>query len=671
MRNWKIINSESGQLWRVVLLLVASVVLPTVCLLWFVNVAVKNERLAVRQKLVDFYTDEAKKTFVDYADNFWGKERERFTNSEKSKSADFFEEFALTDDSVYRGLIIYDSNGLLVYPFISIQTPPLDSSELENIWAIEYIEKDYVKAVDSYSRLVDGNDAALKAAAVAGRARSLKKAGRLADAALDCERLGWSDDLTGINDGLSADARLLQIQLYQATADPNFFNSIEKIFENSFSDLQIETAKKIFLLTECIKAAQKAGVADRLQRQIEKIQRQITAEKFSLAAAETISLVYPAADWKESVFKKLNIESAAYSVNFSSKTFKAAAIVDANDMKEFWAKAAGKFEDETVFCRILDDAGAVIISSLENEKAEISGEQPFLSQNSGEFFPGWKIELYFLGGVFTKTAEQQRIVYFWILTLVIASMVAVSALLTRSILQQAKLNKLKNNFIATITHELKTPLSSMRVLVDTLMDGRVKDTKQAEEYLGLVSKENERLSRLIDNFLTFSRMERNKHVFDFTQVNPADIVRAAEDAVQTKFYKNNCKFNVTIEGSLPSISADKDAIVTVLVNLLDNACKYSGSDKQIDLKVFKDNGCVCFSVIDNGIGMGRRVIKKIFNKFYQVDNSLARKAEGCGLGLSIVKFIVDAHKGTIDVKSESGKGSTFTVKLKSEGVKNE
>jgi signal transduction histidine kinase len=173
---------------------------------------------------------------------------------------------------------------------------------------------------------------------------------------------------------------------------------------------------------------------------------------------------------------------------------------------------------------------------------------------------------------------------------------------------------------------------------------------------------------MIDSFLTFSRMERGKQVFDFASVNPADIAAAAVEAVQTKFNAKNCGFSVTISEGLPSIYADKDAMVTAVVNLLDNACKYSGDEKRIELNVYEDsgqnkNGCVCFAVKDNGIGMTRRQSRRIFEKFYQVDSSLARRAEGCGLGLSIVKYIVDAHKGTIEVESKVGSGSCFVIKL--------
>jgi signal transduction histidine kinase len=104
-------------------------------------------------------------------------------------------------------------------------------------------------------------------------------------------------------------------------------------------------------------------------------------------------------------------------------------------------------------------------------------------------------------------------------------------------------------------------------------------------------------------------------------------------------------------------------MVIVLVNLLDNAYKYSYDDKRIELKVSSENGPVCFGVSDNGIGMSHRVTKKIFRRFYQADRSLSRQTEGCGLGLSIAKFITDAHKGSISVESKLGQGSTFTVRL--------
>ena len=158
-------------------------------------------------------------------------------------------------------------------------------------------------------------------------------------------------------------------------------------------------------------------------------------------------------------------------------------------------------------------------------------------------------------------------------------------------------------------------------------------------------------------------MERNKHSFEIVKTSPAAIARAAVDAVNAKFSKSQCKLKVVIHENLPDVFADHDAMVTVLVNLLDNAYKYSYDEKKIGLTVLSDGDSVCFRVSDNGIGMSQRAVKKIFKRFYQVDRSLSRRSEGCGLGLSIAKFIVDAHEGSMSVESIPGKGSTFTVKL--------
>jgi signal transduction histidine kinase len=158
-------------------------------------------------------------------------------------------------------------------------------------------------------------------------------------------------------------------------------------------------------------------------------------------------------------------------------------------------------------------------------------------------------------------------------------------------------------------------------------------------------------------------MERNKQSFSMSRTSPAAIARDAAEAVKTKFSMGQCKFEVNIREDLPEVSADRDAMVTVLINLLDNAYKYSYDNKQIEFRVTSEDSLVCFYVSDNGRGMSRRSAKKIFNRFYQADSSLSRHVEGCGLGLSIAKFIVDAHKGTISVESKPDKGSTFTVKL--------
>ncbi len=158
-------------------------------------------------------------------------------------------------------------------------------------------------------------------------------------------------------------------------------------------------------------------------------------------------------------------------------------------------------------------------------------------------------------------------------------------------------------------------------------------------------------------------MERNKEKFNRVHVDASQIAAAAAESVTDRFNAAGCRFDVTVDSNLPQVDADPDALITVLLNLLDNAFKYTSQDKHIALCAFADNGHVCFEVQDNGIGLSRRAAQRVFERFYRVDDELSRSAEGSGLGLSIVRFIVNAHDGTVTVLSELGAGSTFTVRL--------
>jgi signal transduction histidine kinase len=362
--------------------------------------------------------------------------------------------------------------------------------------------------------------------------------------------------------------------------------------------------------------------------------------------------------WAEDSVRRLELQKDTFGIyhNSGGKTY--LLLKNAKEFRSDFDSSGADLEELGISYRISDSFGTYACGFQNPEKAA------FLIAPLGKYFPSWNVEIHFKDiDIFETTANEQRVVYLWTGLLAIAVMFAAGLLATRVVGKQIRINKLKNDFIATVSHELKTPLASMRVLVDTLLEGSYRNQQQVTEYLQLVSKENERLTGLIDNFLTFSRMERNKQAFAISRTSPAAIARDAAEAVKTKFSTSECQFEVNIRENLPDVSADRDAMITVLVNLLDNAYKYSYDNKQIELRVSSEDSWVCFYVSDKGRGMSRRSIRKVFHRFYQADNSLSRHVEGCGLGLSIAKFIVDAHKGTISVESKPDKGSTFTVKL--------
>ena len=290
--------------------------------------------------------------------------------------------------------------------------------------------------------------------------------------------------------------------------------------------------------------------------------------------------------------------------------------------------------------------------------------QSFVSVTVGKFLPDWRLVLNLRDDRLLTSALEQRVALYTVLG---AVMIAVSILLGLGIagLIQRRLNltRLKDNLVATVSHELKTPVASVRVLVDTLLDRSDLDEKQTREYLELISRENMRLSNLVDNFLAFSRMERGKHRFVFEPTDARIIAQDSARAFCDRFELQPDEFILEISDNLPEIMADADSLKIAVINLLENAFKYSEHPHRIQLTVASDDDSLVFTVQDNGIGIHSREKRRIFDRFYRTDQKLARSEGGVGLGLSIVQFIVSEHRGQVSVESEADVGSTFSIVL--------
>lgn len=625
---------KDNQLRWVILLLAIAVILPTVCLLWFMTQAVKNERLAIRQKLIDSYT---------------ARGEEIFLNSQ----------FPINDQNQFSAFVIYDQNDKIIYPVPPSRGHIYSSPKVQNVWKLEFSDANYAGALAEYSKIaiISSIPAEVYEASM-GKIRCLIIQGKFNDAIKICLDFAYPGKhiIKEFIPEQIARAKLMLANLYAQSKK----NELLMELQNQFSDILINplpTETQVFVLEELITIAEKEGFAEKLNTEIEKSEKIIKSALLSISTADYLEKYWSIKNWPMDNFKKISLAQSLYGIYFKQDNKKILELLSENKMSRFWQKNVDDFTDELVFCRVSDDKGQLISGQ------EVSEGELFSTLKLKDNFSGWKAELYLRSGVFKEAADKKRYIYFWVASIVIILMLSSTLLASKAVLKQAKLNKLKNDFIATITHELKTPLSSMRVLVDTLLEGKCENKQQETEYLQLIAKENMRLSRLIDNFLTFSRMERNKQVFEIAPASPVEIANNAAEAVQAKFEKAGVFFSLSASNHLPMINADKDAMTTVLVNLLDNAYKYSNEKKQIELNVFTEKTEVCFAVKDNGIGMTRRQVKKVFDRFYQADTSLSRQAEGSGLGLSIVKFIVDAHKGKIDVESKIGKGSVFTVRL--------
>lgn len=230
--------------------------------------------------------------------------------------------------------------------------------------------------------------------------------------------------------------------------------------------------------------------------------------------------------------------------------------------------------------------------------------------------------------------------------------------------KEMQLAKLKTEFISNVSHEIRTPLALISMYVETLDMGRVSERSKIKEYYNIILLEVQRLTTIVNNILNFSKLESGKKIFTFESIS---LNKVLDEVLEIySFHFKNKGFSVIVEKypHMPECAIDKNSLSEALVNLIDNAMKYSDALKEIKIKTGLDNHFGFIEVTDNGIGISKEDQKLIFGQFYRVTKgNLAHTAKGTGLGLSIVKYIIDGHKGLIEVDSKLGQGSTFRIKI--------
>ena len=229
--------------------------------------------------------------------------------------------------------------------------------------------------------------------------------------------------------------------------------------------------------------------------------------------------------------------------------------------------------------------------------------------------------------------------------------------------RELRLSRLKSDFVANVSHELKTPLALIRLYAETLELARVPSEERKGEYYRVIGKESRRLTQLINNILDFSRIEAGRKEY---RLVPSDIGAVVRDVVESyRFAIEKLGFTLTLEvqDDLPPLELDPEAMSQALINLLNNAIKYSPEQKAVAVSVTHEAGRVRLAVSDRGIGIPRSEQRRIFEKFYRVETSLVHTTKGSGLGLALVQHIAEAHGGLVEVVSTPGEGSTFTLSL--------
>jgi signal transduction histidine kinase len=276
----------------------------------------------------------------------------------------------------------------------------------------------------------------------------------------------------------------------------------------------------------------------------------------------------------------------------------------------------------------------------------------------------WSLSLIATGSSPLGLLTHSRVpLYLWALVLIVGALAIGIGLTLRAVMREARISRLKTDFVSSVSHDLRTPLTSIRMFTETLLLGRVQSREEEKECLEIIAHEAERLSRLTERILDFARMEAGRKPYNLVPTRLTDVIDHALAATRPLVQEQGFEVAVEVAPDLPAVPADPDALVEALINLLTNAIKYSPEDKHITLTARRAGAGVAIAVADRGIGIAKGEHARIFETFYRVDCRRTTEVDGSGIGLSLVKHIVDAHGGKIDVDSSPGRGSVFTIHL--------
>jgi signal transduction histidine kinase len=327
-------------------------------------------------------------------------------------------------------------------------------------------------------------------------------------------------------------------------------------------------------------------------------------------------------------------------------------------------QADSEIRDE-ICVAILDDNARPQVLSHAGFSAR--WKRPFVATEIGEALPHWEVAAYLVNPAqLTRAAHTTELTLGLLVAVLVLAIGVGSWLIVSSLNSELKLARQKTDFVSNVSHELKTPLTSIRMFSELLADGRVADPAKQRSYLDIITAEAARLTRLINNVLDFSRLERGEKKYNFQPCDLVEVVRGAAQAFRPHLEAGEFKFDCVLPHSTMLVRGDADALSQIIVNLLSNAEKYSNDHKEITLELARRESPLPHAevkVLDRGLGVPRGSGEKIFEQFYRAHDSLSSGVQGSGLGLTIARQIARAHGGDVIYEPREGGGSCFVLRL--------
>ncbi len=552
---------------------------------------------------------------------------------------------------------------------------------------LEFGQQNYPAALASYQQALDrATDVQARAELTNAVARLQRKVGRFPDAVASYLRVAQNFDQVrsagGIPLGLAA--RLELASLYATTADRA--RSIQV-----YADLYESLVKGAWMLEEaqydfCAQQV-RDGVAGVLSQgpqdpQLRSQERRLAALKteekthnatarrllaFSSSAArviETQLLSSPGAT--AGPFRRFALEAGGHPFLVSLATRRANVdetwgfLVNPDSLKEVLRQlliAHASAEDASWVVRGADNK--VVLAPTRGPSGAFA-----VSARFEDSFPNWSLEFYQPGPRRLTTLLGDRQGIYLYMFLLIAGILVFGLILTvRTVSRELELAKMKSDFVSTVSHEFKSPLTSVQQVAEMLQAGRVPSEGRRQQYYDLLVEQSQRLCLLTDNILNLAKIEEGRKTFSFEKLDVAALMTEILPAVQDRVRHEGFVIELKLEQPLPEVLADGEALAQAVTNLLDNAVKYSGQSRSIVVRSFVRDRQLVIAVEDFGIGIRTDEAHRVFERFYRGGDELTRSVKGSGLGLTLVKEIVEAHHGTVHLESEPGRGSTFSIRL--------
>ncbi len=521
-------------------------------------------------------------------------------------------------------------------------------ASLDEAESLEIERKDFGRAVLAYRRLLNSTDPGLRPLVLQRLGRTLRKAGRYEEAATAYRNLQSLDPvwIGGLPSDLIAQYELCALDVESRDTAELGIKALAFYRDLTEGRWLLDKPRYLYYSDRCrawCRESQAAGI------EFDKL-RMTEERKLSLSRATENLLDAP---------KRILMGQAdAYFAFWQTKPF-SAVVLSANFLGSNWWPGVLSTRGEDIDGVLFSPEGKTLIGAATTETPPFAvvrdlraGEAPWLLQV-------WPRQ----PAAINAEIRQRQTLSLTMLVFVVALLLFGGYITIRIVRREFEIARLRADFVSTVSHEFRSPLAGIHHLGEMLLDGRVTDQVKLRGYFQMIVQESDRLARLVENILDFSRMEEGRKEYRFEPLSPTPWLRQLAADFGSEIAARGVSVEASIPDGLPPISADAQALGSALRNLFDNAVKYSPGEKTIWLDAEAEGGELRIAVRDRGIGISEQDRKHVFDRFYRADGDISKRVKGAGLGLSLVQHIVSAHGGTVECHSRVAEGSTFTVRL--------